>query len=119
VPFDSEEYDTDTMHDTSTNNNRITIKTAGKYIFHFYCRWADNGTGVRVAFMMINASTVLAQTITPGNEGGQRGHINLIGMGDFSIDDYVEVQVRQNSGGSLNIETVDPNSPSFRAIKVA
>jgi hypothetical protein len=32
IQFQSEEFDTDVMHDNSTNNTRITIKTAGKFL---------------------------------------------------------------------------------------
>jgi hypothetical protein len=33
LTFDSELYDTDTMHDTSSNTNRITFTTAGVYVW--------------------------------------------------------------------------------------
>jgi hypothetical protein len=31
IGFDEEEFDTDTFHDNSTNNTRLTIPTTGKY----------------------------------------------------------------------------------------
>src|SRR5262245_40483526 len=43
--FDSERFDSDTIHDNVTNNSRLTCKTAGKYLICCNVRWASNATG--------------------------------------------------------------------------
>ena len=36
---------------------------------------------------------------------------------ELAVDDYVELLVRQNSGGALNISTKSNQSPEFSMIK--
>ncbi|MBN1551904.1 hypothetical protein JW979_10560 [bacterium] len=46
ITFDAEDYDTDNMHDTSTNTGRITINTPGKY-----CIWGQILNGSNNPFL--------------------------------------------------------------------
>src|SRR5258708_5416175 len=45
--FDSNRFDTDTMHSTVTNNTRGIAKTAGKYMFGGTVEFAANVNGHR------------------------------------------------------------------------
>src|SRR5919108_3594221 len=45
VPFNVELYDTDTMHSTLANTERITFTTAGVYVVTFEAVWNKNATG--------------------------------------------------------------------------
>src|SRR4051812_2496693 len=49
VTQDSERFDNATMHDTSSNTERMTIPSGGggKYLVGANCAWAPNGTGSR------------------------------------------------------------------------
>lgn len=40
ISFDSERFDTDTMHDNLTNPTRITFNTAGIYVMSMWSNWA-------------------------------------------------------------------------------
>lgn len=117
LSFDTEDFDTDTMHDTVTNNQRITFTTAGKYRVIGQIAWASNGTGYREATIRRNGSTdigmnrilppsaaVCAQTVTA---------IYNMGAGD-----YVELYARQNSGSTLAISAASSYSPIFSAYKI-
>jgi hypothetical protein len=44
VAWNSEDYDTDTMHDNVTNNTRITPTTAGIYLVEFSVHFTFTGT---------------------------------------------------------------------------
>ena len=57
LAMNSEEYDTDTIHDTATNNSRLTFKTAGKYLVWAEIEWAANGTGERFVAIKKNGTT--------------------------------------------------------------
>jgi len=47
ITWDTENYDTNDMHNTVTNNSRITIKTAGKYLLVGQTTWTSNSGGSR------------------------------------------------------------------------
>ena len=46
LTFDTEDYDTNSMHSTATNPGRLTCKTAGKFHIGAQCLFGTNGTGV-------------------------------------------------------------------------
>lgn len=54
----SELFDTDSNHDTVTNNSRLTCKTAGKYQITSIVAWPSNATGYRRLAIPLNGSTV-------------------------------------------------------------
>ncbi len=102
VSFDSEDFDTNSLHDNVTNNNRLTCKTAGKYLICASINWTVNGTGIRQCYLRLNAATVLVSTsiaALPSDDVGQT--ISVIY--NLAVNDYVEVIGYQNSGGALNI----------------
>jgi hypothetical protein len=63
ITYNTETYDTDDMHSTSTNTSRITFQTAGVYLVVFSVRatWAGTLTS-QSAEIWVNG------TITSGNE---------------------------------------------------
>ena len=99
IDWNTEAYDTDGMHDNATNNSRITIKTAGKYLFSCYGGWTNNSTGERQIDFLMNGSTTMARTrYLPTDKSENTASF----VGDFAVNDYVEIEVTQDSGGSLN-----------------
>ncbi|KKL75014.1 hypothetical protein LCGC14_2059110, partial [marine sediment metagenome] len=56
LTFDQEDYDTDTIHDTGSNTNRLTATTAGKYIITGAARFAANATGTRRLGIRLNGT---------------------------------------------------------------
>jgi hypothetical protein len=119
LSFNSEVWDTDSMHDTSTNNSRVTFKTAGIYAVNANVQWANNTTGKREAFIKINGtSTILGNTEIGDATGGSLPQ-NIGVVYEFDADDYVEVIVYQNSGGSLNIESPTDSSGAGANLRAA
>ena len=114
LAFNSENYDTDAMHDTVTNNSRITIKTAGKYIISAYCTWTSNPTGIRYIAVRLNGTT----TIVAGSCPGVISLTQCATEYDLAVNDYLEFAVYQNSGGPLNV-LAGTDSPQFWARKVS
>jgi len=112
LTFDSEAYDTDGIHDPSTNNSRLTCRTAGKYLVYFALNWHGNDTGYRHTRLRKNGATFAQPLIfNPG------GTVETILAGvivlDLSVGDYVEVMVYQNTGSALDIHGSDLRETYF------
>src|SRR5947199_110600 len=58
VLLDGEDFDTDTIHDTVTNTDRLTCKTAGKYLVVANLVFALNSTGERLAYIQKNSEAL-------------------------------------------------------------
>ena len=114
VAFDSEIFDTDGFHDNSTNNSRITIPAGkgGKYLINMQTFWANNATGSRDARLRLNGTDVdTPQTgYTPNANNNAYSSSNVVAL---SVGDYIELRVRQDSGGALNLYAA--NSTFFTA----
>jgi hypothetical protein len=112
LTFNTERWDTDTIHDTSTNPERLTCKTAGKYIISANIRWDGNATEYRALNIYLNgvdqigrevrinlSATALTQTVTT--------------IYDLAVNDYLTVVVFQASGGALLVTASVKYSPEF------
>lgn len=105
VSWNLEEWDNDAIHDNATNNTRLTCKTAGKYGVWANIHWATNASGSRGLGVVVNGIAVhsfnnpAASTIDPAT--GAYCELQL------AVNDYVEIQVYQNSGGVLNVASTD------------
>lgn len=99
-----EDFDTDGMHDNASNTGRATIRTAGVFLFVMTNEWADNTTGRRACESILNGSTRTAFTDfgSPGAVGGQ-AKFQLVHTRYYAVNDYLEQQVYQNSGGNLDV----------------
>lgn len=105
----TENYDTDTMHSTVTNNSRCTITTAGKYLLLATFEFASSGiSSFRSARFRVNGST--AYEIWTGALAGatirQSGARTLT----LAAADYVELQLWQNTGSGLLCQLIEFNA---------
>lgn len=112
LAFDSERFDTDTIHDTATNNSRLTATTAGKYWIHGQVNYADNATGRRDLTIRLNGTTTIAD-VRVNPISGADTTVEVSTFYDLSATDYVELLAFQNSGGALNVQAVAQQSPEF------
>ena len=63
IAWNAEDYDTDSMHDNSTNNARITVTTAGVYLLTMSINLTFTGTLTRCSpFFMIDGTTFTGET---------------------------------------------------------
>jgi hypothetical protein len=100
INFGFENFDTDTFHDTVTNNSRITIPTGlgGKYLVSWQQRWDPSGTGNRTADLYKNGTTQITQEMTASSTYASNAKSAIITL---SAGDYIQLYVYQNSGGNL------------------
>jgi hypothetical protein len=106
LSMDSELWDTDTMHDTVTNNSRITAKTKGKYTLSTDITFANNTTGGRAVLMRINGSTVIMRQDTLAIGGIIDMSMNMSTEYELDVNDFVLVQAFQTSGGALDVTKI-------------
>lgn len=118
LAFNSERYDTDTIHDTSTNNSRLTCKTAGVYQITGHVEWAANATGYRNAVIRIGGSTEIANQLVPAMTGGIVTGQTVTATYTLAVNDYVELVVSQNSGSSINVQSSANYSPEFEMVRL-
>lgn len=114
LAFNTDLWDVGGLHDTSTNNGRITFPTGsnrGMWTANAQVPFAANATGrreVRMWHMPFGGGVgvIIAKVVTAGLSDGGVGptipihaEVNAPGVGD-----WLEVDVWQNSGGALDVE---------------
>ena len=121
VTFNSERWDTDTMHSTVSNTDRVTCTTAGTYTVGYAAEFAANATGNRQAYLEkfnsagVSQGTYGAQHVV--NIGGSDPVQMLVGGVDIDLaaGDFVRLYVKQTSGGALNLNANVKYSPEMWA----
>ena len=106
VQFDTADtFDTDDMHSTSTNNTRVTAKTAGVYSISCLVFWQANTTSIRRLRILRGGSETLHRitidaTASAGADMGVHTFFSL------AVDDYVELELWHavTGGGGLNVD---------------
>lgn len=117
--FDQENNAASTMHDTVTNNSRLTAKTAGVFLIIGHFTWAANATGTRVVQLRLNGTTVIdEEREAPGNSTDNFNQ-RISTVYALAVNDYVEMMVLQASGGALNVNVNANYSPEFSMVLVA
>lgn len=98
IGLDAESYDSATLHDNSTNNSRITVPSAGKYLCTAQLSIAGGNQGVQIR-LLVNGSL---KTIKVNANNSSLGvDTNITDVLSLAANDYVEMAGFQNSGGSL------------------
>ena len=103
--FNTENFDTDGFHSTSTNTGRITIPTGlgGKYLVSFGMKWTGTaGATARVAYLRKNAGT-LGDFIFQNSVNAPAIWARSV-IVDLADGDYIYVDIYQESGGSLDFQ---------------
>jgi hypothetical protein len=109
LAWDSESFDTATLHDIAVNNSRITIPTGGNigtWRFSAVVAWADSNLGQRAITIRKNGvGTVIAQLSAPPSAVAGINYTQMLStlVNAPTVGDYFEVFVFQLSGGNLNV----------------
>jgi hypothetical protein len=103
--FNSEEFDTDSFHDNSTNNSRITIPSgkSGKYLVVGNVHFAPNATGGRSFYLYKNGSADIFSIDIPTSSATYDTSQNFSLIRDLTAGDYLQLRVYQTSGGALDV----------------
>jgi hypothetical protein len=100
--WDSETFDTDGFHSTSTNTNRITIPSgkAGYYRISSDISWQSNTTGARETRIRKNGSVIFYNYQSFASGEFVMGNNIIVNLAET---DYIELVVFQTSGGNLTL----------------
>jgi hypothetical protein len=118
LDFDQEYFDTDTLHDPSSNPSRITINEAGLYLIVVNLKFAGNTTGDRLARVIKNRSEIITGASCEGITGFSDTSLNFSTIVSLAADDYIEVNAGQNSGGALDVSYAAEWTPNFGVSKI-
>lgn len=101
---DSEHFDNDSMHSTSSSNSRITVQTPGRYLFIGRVAYVANSTGWRFIEFLVNGTGLHRLTNSRPEPTGTLS-TNLSGSATLVLaaGDYVELRAYQSSGGNLDV----------------
>lgn len=121
VTFDTERYDTDTMHSTSVNTSRVTFTTAGLYEVGANLSWqADTDYTRRIAYLQVNAAAIIARISDESTHSlANAEEWNLKTTWKMAAADYVELVVYQTntSNNANNIVAASAYSPEIWATR--
>lgn len=109
LTWNAEAFDSDTMHDNTTANSRITFTTAGTYQITYNAMWANNSTGLRNHTIEKNGNTTQGNgtpvvepfAIAPVAASYTGASISVVAS--FVAGDWIQAFAWQNSGGALNL----------------
>jgi len=104
VTFSSEIYDTDNLHDTSTNTSRITIPAGltGKYLFTGSVVFAASATGVR-GISLYKDGSPYKEILMDSASSSYSTIQSWSAISSLVAGSYYETFVYQESGGSINL----------------
>jgi len=117
LAFNSELYDTDSIHDTVFNNSRLTCKTAGKYLISANVFLAKHLTGLRDFALFFNATLTISRYRVSA-DGNTDFIASLSTVWNMAVDDFVQVKIYQNSGVNLLCRAFVQYSPHFMMQRV-
>lgn len=105
LTFASKIFDTDSIFDASTDNTKLICKTAGIYIITAYIYWGtESNVGYRDTQIFVNSTSIADNLITPT---GYWAAFTMTSIYKLNVGDYVQVQVGQNSGIDMTIQSKD------------
>lgn len=102
ITWNQEDSDPSGWHDTVTNNQRITVPSAGVYYVDasVMCD-AFAGTGACQIWIYKNGSALKTAIIPVTNAASARS-IPISATLVLAASDYLEIRIQQNSGGAVN-----------------
>jgi len=107
LTFDTEAYDTDTIHDTVTNSSRLTVPSGvTKVRVTGMVSWSANATGIRYSYIYINNSpsyTGRGAIHQDGSSTSQLDQAISTAIVEVTSGDYFELFSYQSSGGNLDV----------------
>lgn len=110
IAWTSESYDTDDIHDTAVNNNRLTVPAnVSRVQLTFNGAWATGGAGTR-RFADIRKNSIDEWAVDERDSDAVSGRSFFsisTGPVDVIPGDYFEARVFQLSGGVLNFGRYD------------
>ena len=104
VAWNAEDYDTDGMHDNSTNNERITPTTAGVYVVTFSVHFTFSGTSSTFTLRMLkNGAEIVTRLYAVSRTTLHKDVISVIDTANGSTD-FFTCQFEMAGASSLSVQ---------------
>lgn len=107
VPWDAEEFDTNTFHDTATNNTRLTVPSGQSGKYQISVNLGTDAAGSITRFLLsvrLNGTTVVRGGIMETSNSGTVFPMNTVSLlASLVAGDYIEATYYQNSGTTKNM----------------
>lgn len=114
LTFNSEKYDKDTIHSTSTNTDRLTIKTPGIYLIGGQVDWETSAVGDRHVNIVLNGTTIIAGVSKDANASSITEMPVVCTVYELIVGDYVQLVVDHTSAvDPLAVLARNEESPIF------
>ena len=102
ITWNSESFDTNSYHSTTTNTGRLTVPTTGYYLLNGLIMFAPNGTGVRILDIKKNGSTSVAYVEEAATTlSATASTVQFTALVSAAANDYFEIVAYQNSGSTV------------------
>ena len=118
LTFNSERYDNDSIHSTSSDTQKLVCRSPGVYAITGHVLFDANATGVRGIEIRVSGTSI-AQQLQTAISASFWYPLSIGTQYKLAVDDYVELRVYQNSGGALNLLASSNISPEFSMTKVS
>ena len=116
LAINTEIFDTDTIHDPTTNNSRLTIPEDGKYLCGINFMIGGASGHVNVGILLNNTANIALGSIPNVSGANIAPTVSIIA--DLDEDDYIEASVYQDSGGAASVSSSANYSPIFWIVKI-
>ncbi|MCX5239840.1 hypothetical protein OG824_32025 [Streptomyces prunicolor] len=113
LTLDTEDYDSDNGHSTSTNTSRYTIQVAGTYLLLGTAAIATSATGNRKLGINVNGANARGGVVQAPGFASNSWCGGVSTSQALSVGDYVELVAWQNSGGALNTSATTGFGPTL------
>lgn len=115
LTFDSERWDYDTIHDTVSNTDRLTCKTAGLYEICGHVAWQGTSNGTYFNLQIyLNATNFIALSTFPRASLTNNLYHNIVTYYDLAVNDYVQLRAAHDyAAGNQTILAGANYSPEF------
>lgn len=116
LALDSEYYDSDGGHSTTTNTSRYTVQVAGTYSITGGCAFGTNSTGNRSVAIYVNGAYAAGGNNQSVSFAGNSWAATVSTDLPLNVGDYVELACWQTSGAALST-TVTSSFGPFLAVR--
>lgn len=119
LTFNSEDWDTEGIHSTASDTDRLTCVTPGRYHIWANVAFAGNATGNRFVNIYLNGlANSVASAALPNSGAAVSTRVPIATEWVLSAGDYLLCAVYQDSGGDLNVLRESLHSPRFGMTRV-
>lgn len=103
LTFDSEAWDTDTIHDTGSNTGRLTLPSTGKWLLVGGVNFANSSTTNDRQCRILKGGATVMKTVGARAGATKNTFVEIAVIVDATATNYFELQALQDRGGTLDV----------------